>query len=158
MKLFSLFLAAILPAFCFAQAEYYTANLNGAQSGCYKSKAIGNAVLTLRQSRLCVNLGYTGLSSDEAASHIHGPAPVGVGSVAGKVSVVVVPFSSHVVSTSSPSDRFSPILFRRLVYSFQWRGEDSSNGRLLHSYLVPEEGLDEGPILLCGAHGCLSER
>ena len=88
MKLFSLIIAAVLPAFCFADhVEYYTANLNGAQSGCYKSKAIGNAVLTLnlRSSRLCVNLGYTGLSSPEAASHIHGPAPVGVGSVAGKL-------------------------------------------------------------------------
>jgi hypothetical protein len=80
MKLFYL-LAAFLPAF--AAAKNYIAVLNGAQSGCMKAKGVGNAVVTLHNSKLCVFLSYTGLAGTELAAHIHGPAGVGAGSTAG---------------------------------------------------------------------------
>lgn len=103
MKLFSLLIALLLPAFSLAAAEYYTAILSGAQNGCYKSEALGNAVLTLRDSRLCINLAYTGLSSKEAASHIHGPAKVGVNSVAD----VIFTLSGGAVKTPATGDCFT---------------------------------------------------
>ncbi|GKY99039.1 hypothetical protein MPSEU_000859600 [Mayamaea pseudoterrestris] len=81
MKLFYLLLATVLPSLA-AAVDYYSALLNGAQSGCYESEALGNAVVSLRGSNLCVFLSYTGLSTPELYSHIHGPAKVGIASTA----------------------------------------------------------------------------
>jgi len=42
------------------------------------ANGMGNAVYTYVNSRLCMRLGYGGLSGAEVASHIHGPGNIGV--------------------------------------------------------------------------------
>jgi hypothetical protein len=62
------------------------------------------AVLTLRRSKLCVNMAYSGLSqSPEGASHIHGPAGVG----ADREADVLFTLSSGEVKNPSTGDCFT---------------------------------------------------
>jgi len=42
------------------------------------ANGMGNAVYTYVNSKLCMRLGYGGLSGAEIASHIHGPGNIGV--------------------------------------------------------------------------------
>ena len=42
------------------------------------ANGMGNAVYTYVNSKLCMRLGYGGLSGAEVASHIHGPGNIGV--------------------------------------------------------------------------------
>ncbi|GKY92231.1 hypothetical protein MPSEU_000194300 [Mayamaea pseudoterrestris] len=100
MKLFCLLLAAVLPSFAFAHAYYFTSLLSGAQNGCYKSEALGNAVVTLKGLRMCVNLAYTGLSGPEMYTHLHGPAEVGIGNTGD----VILVLSSEPVKTPATGD------------------------------------------------------
>ncbi|GKY90933.1 hypothetical protein MPSEU_000066100 [Mayamaea pseudoterrestris] len=102
MKLFYLLLAAAFPSLAVASVEYFTSVMNGAQSGCYKSEALGNAVATLSGSRFCINLSYIGLSSPELYSHIHGPATVGISNTAD----VLYTLSTGAVKTPAKGDCF----------------------------------------------------
>lgn len=58
--------------------KIYFSLLNPAQEtpACPTSTALGNAILTYMDMKLCIRLSYTGLSDVELFSHIHGPAMI----------------------------------------------------------------------------------
>ena len=63
-----------------AQAQsLFTANLDGAQDGGAGRHGSGFINLTLSGNTLTLNGTFTGLTTPSTAAHIHGPAPVGIG-------------------------------------------------------------------------------
>jgi len=74
-----------LPAFAFilctsfslAQAQTFTASLDGAQDGGGTRQGTGFVTLTLSGNSLSLSGSFSGLSTNMTAGHIHGPAAIG---------------------------------------------------------------------------------
>jgi len=71
-------LVSVLASLSMAQAQSFTASLDGAQDGGLARQGIGFVNLTLSGTDLSLDGTYTGLSATATAGHIHGPGAPGV--------------------------------------------------------------------------------
>ncbi len=69
---------SVLASLSIAQAQSFTASLDGAQDGGGARQGIGSVNLTLSGTDLSLTGSYSGLSAAASAGHIHGPGAVGV--------------------------------------------------------------------------------
>lgn len=68
------FALALSASFSLAQAQSYTATLNGAQDGGGARQGTGFATLTLVGTSLSITGSFSGLTTPMTSGHIHGPA------------------------------------------------------------------------------------
>jgi len=71
-------LVSVLASLSMAQAQSFTASLDGAQDGGGARQGIGSVNLTLSGTDLTLVGSYSGLTSTASAGHIHGPGAPGV--------------------------------------------------------------------------------
>jgi hypothetical protein len=64
-----------------AQAQTFTASMNGAQDGGGARQGTGFVTLTLSGNTLSLNGTYSGITTTMSAGHIHGPAGIGTNAI-----------------------------------------------------------------------------